>query len=126
MVKYLNNNVLKYKMNNLINVNNFECLIEYITSNTNTEIDKNYRDKIIDFEKNYNLFFYKKKFAYYNQTVMLNSLKHNSLPNWIINILMDIDLIDSINKFLFSNIIQLHKKKCQLRFLKNTDFENKC
>ena len=68
-----------------------------------------------EFENIYNkIFFERKKKFYTNNSIHKESKFKTKTSNWMIERLLEIDLEDSINKFGFLNIINIHNKKFNL------------
>ena len=99
----------------LIDLNNVNNIVNYVISGNCFEFEKPYIDKLSEFENIYNkLFLDKKKKFYTNNSIHIESKFRNKTSNWMIERLLEIDLEDSINKYGFLNIINIHNKKFNL------------
>ena len=91
---------------------NFDIILEYIESdniyNFEIEILRKIEEFKIYFNENYRM---KKKIFYENSNIYNSSKYKKNISEWMLNRILNMDLEDSIEKFLNSNLLILIKKK---------------
>tara|TARA_B100000497_G_C7574315_1_gene345952 strand:+ start:176 stop:541 length:366 start_codon:yes stop_codon:yes gene_type:complete len=91
---------------------NFDIILQYIESNNiyNFEIEqlKKIEEFKIYFDENYRC---KKKKFYENFNIYNSSKYKKNISEWMLNRILNMDLEDSIEKFLNSNLLIFIKKK---------------
>lgn len=102
---------------------NFDIILQYIESNNiyNFEIEqlKKIEEFKIYFDENYR---YKKKKFYENFNIYNLSKYKKNISEWMLNRILNMDLEDSIEKFLNSNLLIFIKKKDNYYNLKKKIF----
>jgi len=92
--------------------NNDNLTIEYINSPNTFEFESKYMNKLNDFEKKYNNQFYNDKKKYFmDNSIQIESKLKNITSKWMVDRLLDLDLMDSTGKFGFQNVLELTLKR---------------
>ena len=92
--------------------NNFTILIDYVLYNNSIDFEKEYLTKIEEFEKVFNNNFKQLKLEYYKEHNIYDSSRYRvAISDWMLERIIQLDLEDSMDKFLSSGIIDYLKKK---------------
>ena len=92
--------------------NNDNLVIKYINSPDTFAFESTYIDKLNNFEKKYTDKFHHDKQKYFmDNSIQIESKLKNTTDKWMVDRLLDLDLMDSIGKFGFQNILELTLKR---------------
>lgn len=99
---------------------NLDKIIDYVNSYDYYSFENIYLNKLENFENIYNsIFLDKKKQFYSNNSIHIETRIKKKTSQWMIERLLELDFEDSMNKYGFLNLINIHKKKNNLSDFKN-------
>ena len=91
---------------------NFNEIIKFIISEEQYPFEKEYLEKINRFDVIYNQYYRDKRRKFYMENNIYDTCKYKSeIPTWMVDRLLYLDLEDSREKFLFSNVLDYMLKR---------------